>query len=100
MAHRMVAAVVAERQLVGLAPSAVASSWWPRQMPNTGTRPSRSAMMPIWTDSAAGSPGPLERKTPSGSRARASSAEKSAGTTVTVASASSPRSMVCFTPKS
>jgi hypothetical protein len=49
---------------------------------------------------AAGSPGPLERNTPSGSRASTSEAEVPAGTTVTVPSAASWRTMVAFTPKS
>ena len=50
--------------------------------------------------SAAGSPGPLERKTPSGSRARTSAAVVPAGTTVTRPSAASRRTMVALTPKS
>jgi hypothetical protein len=47
VADRVVAAVVAERQLVGLAPRAVASSWWPMQIPNTGTSPSSSRMASV-----------------------------------------------------
>ena len=51
--------------------------------------------------SGSGSPGPLERKTPSGLRARTSSAVVEAGTTVT----SQPevtrrRRMLCLMPKS
>ena len=40
VAHRVIAAVMAEFELVGLArPAPVPSSWWPRQIPKTGTRP-------------------------------------------------------------
>ena len=69
-------------------------------MPKTGTRPTRSATAAAGPGSAAGSPGPLERKTPSGSSARTSSAVVAAGTTVTVPSVVSRSTMVAFTPKS
>ena len=49
---------------------------------------------------AAGSAGPLERKTPSGLSARTSSAGVLAGTTVTFAHDASERRMFVFTPKS
>jgi hypothetical protein len=42
--HRMIAAVVAEFELVGLPPRARPQSWWPRQIPKTGTRPIMSRM--------------------------------------------------------
>ncbi len=85
-----------------VAPRAVASSWWPRQIPNTGTVPAStrvriSATMP---GTAAGSPGPLDKKMPSGSRASTSSAGVEAGTTVTVARSPSWRSMASLMPKS
>ncbi len=57
-------------------------------------------MVPIGPRSAAGSPGPLERKTPSGSSAKTSSADVPAGTTVTVPNSASWRTMVALTPKS
>ena len=57
-------------------------------------------MVSLGPGRAAGSPGPLERNTPSGSSARTSEAEVAAGTTVTVACAASWRTMVAFTPKS
>src|ERR1700731_4227170 len=68
-----------------LAPTARPSIWWPRQMPNTGffsisARITGTAYAPV----AAGSPGPLERKMPSGLSARMSAASVRAGTTVTV----------------
>ena len=48
---------------------------------------------------AAGSPGPLERKTPSGLSARMSSADAVAGTTVTLQPAPARRRrMLRFTP--
>ena len=71
---RVVAAVVAERQLVGRPPRAEASSWWPRQIPKIGTSPSRPWMAPMVPVTAAGSPGPLDRNTPSGWRASTSAA--------------------------
>ena len=46
--HRMVRAAVAERQLERRrGRSRGASSWWPRQMPSTGTRPSSSRTVAI-----------------------------------------------------
>src|SRR5205085_2897667 len=41
-------------------PSACPSSWWPRQMPNTGTRPSRPRTVAVSSSSGPGSPGPFE----------------------------------------
>ena len=49
---------------------------------------------------AAGSAGPLERKTPAGLSARTSSAGVFAGTTRTRANDASDRRMLRFTPKS
>src|SRR5258707_576114 len=65
-------------------PMAIASIRWPRQMPNTGffsisSRITGTAYSPV----AAGSPGPLERKMPSGLSARISAADVCAGPTVT-----------------
>ena len=70
------------------APSASASSWWPRQMPKVGTSPAISRSVAMVRSTAAGSPGPLEMKSPSGLRARISAALRSCGTT----SMSQPRS--------
>ncbi len=69
-------------------------------MPKTGTRPTRSATAAVGPGRAAGSPGPLERNTPSGSSASTSSAAVPAGTTVTVPSVVSSCTMVVLTPKS
>ena len=65
-----------------------------------GTRPTRSATAAVWPGSAAGSPGPLERKTPSGSSASTSAAVVPAGTTVTVPRVVRRSTIVAFTPKS
>ena len=49
--------------------------WCPRQMPNTGTLPSSARDVVVRrTSTAAGSPGPFDRNTPSGSRASTSAA--------------------------
>ena len=48
-------------------------------MPKMGTLPNNSAIVAAIAPSAAGSPGPLERNTPSGSMAKVSSAEKESG---------------------
>jgi len=63
----------------------MASIWWPRQMPKTGLPLSTSFLISgtAYSPVAAGSPGPLDRNTPSGFIARMSSALVSAGTTVT-----------------
>ena len=68
------------------APRASASIWWPRQMPKTGIEVFSSTSLIIGTaysPVAAGSPGPFERKRPSGSWASTSSAVAVAGSTVT-----------------
>ena len=57
--------------------------WWPRQMPNTGSLPSSPCTLSRAPSTAAGSPGPFERNTPSGSRASTSAAGVDAGTTST-----------------
>ena len=57
--------------------------WWPRQMPKTGTLPSNSRHAVARAATAAGSPGPFERKTPSGARASTSAPVVAAGTTST-----------------
>ena len=46
-------------------PAASASSWWPRQIPSTGTRPSRSRTAATSSTSGSGSPGPFASSTPS-----------------------------------
>ena len=59
-ADGVVGAAVAERQLERLAGRARArASWWPRQMPKSGTCPSSSRTVSIGPSSCAGSPGPL-----------------------------------------
>src|ERR1039457_7253881 len=52
-------------------------------MPKMGFLPMSLRMLPTWVTSGSGSPGPLERKMPSGLRASTSSALVSDGTTVT-----------------
>jgi len=72
-------------ELEGGAPRASAISWWPRQMPKIGTPAAISSLItgtacrPV----AAGSPGPFDRKMPSGRWRRISAAVAWAGTTVT-----------------
>ena len=65
--------------LVVFAPAASASIWWPRQMPKSGISLSSSALITgtAYSPVAAGSPGPLERNTPSGESARISGPAKS-----------------------
>ena len=84
VAHRVVGAVVAERELVGvgaerepedLVAEADAEHRHLADQPAHDRRRRRST--------AAGSPGPFERKTPSGSRASTSAAGVDAGTTST-----------------
>src|SRR6266511_1152135 len=62
---------------------ASARIWWPRQIPNTGTLPRRPATVSRAPTTAAGSPGPFVRKTPSGRSASVSAAVVCDGTTVT-----------------
>ena len=71
-------------------PTASASIWWPRQMPNSGFFVSSIAWITgtAYSPVAAGSPGPFDRKKPSGSCAMISSKVAVAGTTVTRAPAS------------
>src|SRR2546423_491706 len=58
------------------------SSWWPRQIPKIGNWPSDSVrIVSIAYPTAAGSPGPFDRNTPSGLRSRTCSAVVAAGTT-------------------
>ena len=74
---RLVAAAMAEFQFVGFAAERLADqSGGPRQMPNIGIWVSVSFLISSTTFVIeAGSPGPFERKMPSGLRARTSSAE-------------------------
>ena len=62
-------------------PSASATSWWPRQMPKSGTWPSSSRTVSTGPVSCAGSPGPFPIRTAAGSCASTSSAEAEPGTT-------------------
>ena len=84
VAHRVVAAVVAERQLVRCRRRARGRGSGGRgrcrtPAPRRAARRSRRSR----TATAAGSPGPFERNTPSGSRASTSAAVVDAGTTST-----------------
>src|SRR6266516_2291167 len=56
---------------------------WPRQIPKIGFLPIKSRRASCAYGIAAGSPGPFERKIPSGLSASTSSAVVDAGTTVT-----------------
>jgi hypothetical protein len=47
-------------------PNACPSTWWPMQMPNTGTLPRIALAFCTAYGTAEGSPGPFENKTPSG----------------------------------
>ena len=49
-------------------PSARPKSWLPKQIPKNGIRAASSLSSATWPSAAPGSPGPLEKKTPSGSR--------------------------------
>src|SRR4030095_1100610 len=70
-------------------------------MPKIGTRPRSPRTDSIRYGTPSGSPGPLERKTPSGFRARTSAAGVDAGTTVTShAAARSWRRMLSLIPQS
>ena len=70
-------------------------------MPNTGTRPSTPRTASMTGATAAGSPGPLETKTPSGPRSRISAEVVPAGTTSRrQPAATSPRAMLSFIPQS
>ena len=62
-------------------PSASPTSWWPRQMPKSGVRPSRSRTVCTGPSSWAGSPGPLPTSTADGSSSSTASASHVPGTT-------------------
>ncbi len=81
--HRLVAAVMAELELVGSPAQRQTEIWCPRQMPKIGFLPIRSRTISRRTGTASGSPGPLERKMPSGFMASTSAAGVVAGTTRT-----------------
>ena len=85
-ADRVVAAVVAERQLVGGAAEGRGQELVAEADAEDRHLAEQAAdgLGRAWS-TAAGSPGPLERNTPSGSRASTSSAVVQAGTTSTVA---------------
>jgi hypothetical protein len=70
------------------------------QMPNTGTRPNSSRTVAGTVATAAGSPGPFDRNTPSGARPRMSAAVADAGTTSTVPMAARCRTIVLLIPRS
>ena len=79
----------------------MASIWWPRQMPISGLPLSSSFLISgtAYSPVAAGSPGPFDSTTPSGSRARMSSAVVEAGTTVIFTPVEArARRMLRFTP--
>ncbi len=65
-------------------------------MPKTGTFPSSAATVRSASFTAAGSPGPLVRKTPLGRFARTSSTGVAAGTTVTRQPASTSSWIMAF----
>ena len=69
-------------------PRASATSWCPRQMPKSGTRPSSPRTVSIGPSSWAGSPGPLPISTAAGSSSSTASAVQVPGTT----NASTPHS--------
>src|SRR5512143_3509354 len=70
-------------------------------MPKIGFLPSNSRIVRVAYVAAAGSPGPFERKIPSGFNASASDADVVAGTTVTSKPAPTrQRRMLCLMPKS
>jgi hypothetical protein len=57
--------------------------WWPRQIPNVGYLGRRAVTVLKMYVSAAGSPGPLERKTQSGRCSSTWAADAAAGNTWT-----------------
>ena len=65
------------------APNAIAKIWWPKQIPNIGFFPSICFTVSIPYLTAAGSPGPFDKNTPSGSNDKISFAVAIAGKTVT-----------------
>ena len=66
-----------------LAPQASDNNWWPRQIPKIGVLPINSRIV-LWAySSGSGSPGPFDRKTPSGSSLSISDADVSPATIVT-----------------
>jgi len=79
----MIAAVVAELELVGFAAEGEADELMAEADAEDGRAAGEAADVVLGIRDGLGSPGPLERKTPSGLRARTSSAEVCAGTTVT-----------------
>jgi len=84
-----------------VAPAAMEITWLPRQMPKTGTRPRHARTASATDGTLDGSPGPLEKNTPSGPFARASSTGVSQGTTVTSQPAAERRrAMPRFSPQS
>ena len=84
-----------------LPPTASASIWWPRQMPNKGFFASSICWITgtAYSPVAAGSPGPFDRKKPSGLWLITSSNDAVAGSTVTRAPASTKlRKMLRLAP--
>ncbi len=80
--HRMIGAAVAELQLVGLAAERQAQDLVPQaDAEDRDLARAACAPAPPGTASGSGSPGPLERNTPSGFSASTSSAVVTAGTT-------------------
>ena len=99
---RVIAAAMAELQLVGLAAQREAEQLMAEADAEDRLLAVQLADVPDCAySSGSGSPGPFERKTPSGFSASTSSAEVSAGTTVTRQfSRVSRRRMLCLMPKS
>ena len=96
----MVAAVVAEGQFVGRSAEGLGEDLVAQAYAEHGQLPSSAPTVSVAPTTAAGSPGPLERNTPSGAISMTSAAGVLAGTTVTVAIRARLRRMLRFIPKS
>ena len=78
---RMIRTVVAKGKFEGFPAQCQTQYLMPRQIPNTGFLPISLCTFSIAYVTVCGSPGPLDRKIPSGSEARTSSAVAVAGNT-------------------
>ena len=97
--HRVVGAAVAEPQLERLEPQSTAEQLVPQADPEHRPRLEHGADLGDARRRAAGSPGPLASRMPSGEAASTSSAGASQGMTVTLAPASRRRRTIePFTP--
>ena len=82
-------------------PAGMEMTWLPRQMPKTGSLPRQARTASTTGGTLTGSPGPLEKNTPSGFISRTFSAGVSHGTTVTSQPAAERRlAMPFFSPQS